>query len=286
MSFPDYQRKIEIVSDAAVVDKWKEDARKHTTFTTRGDSPETFSSEADAERHFRQNHLPDLIHNVAEVTLSASGIADRDLRRVIEEAWKAQTKSPSAMMQELSTRFRESGLHIFRHRRGMLFVSPIYPRRIAGDVELSPQVRAILEAVAAQPRIGRKELADKLISDCAGDDGEKAKLALASDLKWLIDGGHVIEFNDGSLDLPRAKKAAAAAVAAAEEESHGQAEAESKQHDAAPEMPAAEKEARVEAGAPPVDNETVVATVPAASRDSEIASADSSRPEDTQIGGS
>jgi hypothetical protein len=28
---------------------------------------------------------------------------------------------------------------------------------------------------------------------------------LASDLHWLISAGHVIEFNDGSLDLPRAK---------------------------------------------------------------------------------
>ena len=34
MSFPEYQHKIEIVSDPAVVDKWKEDARKQTSFTT------------------------------------------------------------------------------------------------------------------------------------------------------------------------------------------------------------------------------------------------------------
>jgi hypothetical protein len=31
------------------------------------------------------------------------------------------------------------------------------------------------------------------------------KLSLASDLHWMIREGHVIEFNDGSLDLPRAK---------------------------------------------------------------------------------
>ena len=30
-------------------------------------------------------------------------------------------------------------------------------------------------------------------------------MALASDLRWLISEGHVIEFNDGSLDLPRVK---------------------------------------------------------------------------------
>jgi hypothetical protein len=30
-------------------------------------------------------------------------------------------------------------------------------------------------------------------------------LSLASDLHWMIREGHVIEFNEGSLDLPRAK---------------------------------------------------------------------------------
>jgi hypothetical protein len=34
---------------------------------------------------------------------------------------------------------------------------------------------------------------------------EKQKLVLASDLRWLIGEGHVIEFNDGTFDLPRAK---------------------------------------------------------------------------------
>ncbi len=38
---------------------------------------------------------------------------------------------------------------------------------------------------------------------------EKKKLALASDLHWLIGEGHVIEFNDGALDLPRMKPPAA-----------------------------------------------------------------------------
>jgi hypothetical protein len=41
------------------------------------------------------------------------------------------------------------------------------------------------------------------------------KLALASDLRWLINEGYLIEFNDGSLDLPRGKpKPQESAVAA------------------------------------------------------------------------
>lgn len=230
MSFAEYQREIEIVSDPALVEQWKEDARKIKTFSTvKADPPQSMSSEAEAERHFRQYHLPGLIRKVSEVTVGAGNISDRVLRRVIETQWTNEIRSPSPMMQELATRFRTAGLHVFRHRRGMLFVSPVYPRTFAGEqTGLSTQVRTILEILAATPGIGRKELADKLIVNLTGEDAERAKLSLASDLRWLVSEGYIIEFNDGSLDLPRAKakgrsKNVVAAFAAASAEPEQQA---------------------------------------------------------------
>jgi hypothetical protein len=190
-----------------------------TTFSTlRDEAPATFLSATEAERHFRQHYLPGLVRKVLESTIAGADsrqLHDRVLYRLIENQWTRETRSPSQMMQELATQFRQSGLHVFRHRRGMLFVSPIYPRPFVHDeTTVSPQVRTILETVAATPRIGRKELADKL--GLAGEEEERAKLALASDLRWLIRAGHVIEFNDGSLDLPRMKaKATPVGVVAA-----------------------------------------------------------------------
>jgi hypothetical protein len=66
-------------------------------------------------------------------------------------------------------------------------------------------VNAILEALAGTAVINRKQLFEKLIGDVATEDVEPRKLALVSDLRWLINEGYVIEFNDGSLDLPRGK---------------------------------------------------------------------------------
>src|SRR5207249_1534744 len=87
-----------------------------------------------------------------------------------------------------------------------LFVSPIRMRAFVHEQGgVSPSVNAILEAVAATPGINRKDLAEKLVSTLSTEDAESRKLALASDLSWLISEGHVIEFNDGWLDLPRAK---------------------------------------------------------------------------------
>jgi hypothetical protein len=209
-SFADYQRQIEIVSDPAVVERWKEEARKVTTYTTlREQTPLTFSSAAETERHFRSQYLPGLIRSGEDMTVggtSSRNLPDRILNRAIEQAWVRETSSPSNMMQELASRFRQSALHIFRHRRGMLFVSPIRARTFAHEhAGVSPSVNAILEAVSTTVGINRKQLFETLTGNGASEDAEPRRLALASDLRWLINEGYVIEFNDGSLDLPRGK---------------------------------------------------------------------------------
>jgi len=286
MSFADYQRQIQIVTDPSEIEKWKEDARKVTTYSTlREEPPETFASAIEAERHFEKSHLPGLVRSISELVIDGPAsrrMHDRALNRLIENEWNRETKSPSPMMQELAARFREGGLHVFRHRRGMLFVSSIYPRAFANEqTAVSSQVRTIVEAIAAQPRIGRKELADKLIVDLTGEEAERAKLALASNLLWLISAGHVIEFNDGSLDLPREKAKPKAAE---------QKEA------AAASMSAAEQEERVEAGAPlasencrvPVSDADADGVSQKRPTTEEFVGSTESRPteEPTQIGGS
>jgi hypothetical protein len=210
LSFPDYQRQIEIVSDPAVVERWKEEARKITTYTTvHEQTPLTFSSAAEVERHFRSQYLPALIRDVDDVTLggtSSRSLPDRILNGAIEQAWARETRSPSNMMQELANRFRQNALHIFRHRRGMLFVSPIRVRAFVHEqAGVSPLVNAILEAVSAKEGINRKQLFETLTGNGASEDAEPRRLALASDLRWLINEGYLIEFNDGSLDRPRGK---------------------------------------------------------------------------------
>src|SRR5438270_11849075 len=91
------------------------------------------------------------------------------LNQAIEEAWMRETRSPSDMMQELAGRFRQNGLHVFRHRRGMLFISPIRPRAFAYEQPgVSPSVNAILDALgSAQRRTGTQPF-EPLTRDSAG----------------------------------------------------------------------------------------------------------------------
>ena len=210
MSFAEYQRQIEIVNDAALVERWKDEARKVTTYTTlREEDPVTFSSVVETERHFRSNYLPGLVRRLEHVTIGGSlsrTLPDRTLNRAIEQAWVRETRSPSNIMQELAGRFRQNGLNIFRHRRGMLFVSPIRVRPFVHEhAGVSSSVNAILEALSAAVGSNRKQVFEILTGNGANEDAESRRLALASDLRWLINEGYVIEFNDGSLDLPRTK---------------------------------------------------------------------------------
>jgi hypothetical protein len=217
MSFRDYQSQIEIVSEPTVVEEWKEQARNVTTYTTNAEPAVTFGNLTEAERHFRKNHLPNLVRTAQELTVNgvlSRRLSDRALGRTIEDAWASEIRSPSKMMQELTTRLRQAGLNIFRHRRGMLFVSPIRPRVFSHEsAGVSPSINAILEKVTATPGINRKQLAEQLTS-AEGESAEleRAKLALAADLHWLVSAGYIIEFNDTSLDLPRAKPPTAPAA--------------------------------------------------------------------------
>lgn len=222
MSFADYQRQIEIVSDPSVVEQWKEQARNVTTYQVKNAEPAvSFSSSAEAERHFRQTYLPGLLREANEITISgvlSRRLSDRRLGRAIEDAWSQETRSPAKMMQELSAGLRQAGLNIFRHRRGMLFVSPIRARVFGHErASVSASINAILERVAATPGINRKLLAEQIaLPDADATVADRAKMTLAHDLHWLIREGYVIEFNDGSLDLPRAKAQPAAGEKSAE----------------------------------------------------------------------
>jgi hypothetical protein len=193
------------------VDEWKEQARNVTTYTTKvADPVATFTNVVEVERHFRTNHLPGLVRSATDLTVggvSSRNLSDRVLGRTIEEAWVQETRSPSKMMQELVAGLRSAGLHIFRHRRGMLFVSPIRARPFAHEsTGVSPSINRILEKIKESPGINLKQLAEQLTpTEVDSTESEKAKLSLASDLHWLVSEGYVIEFNDGSLDLPRVK---------------------------------------------------------------------------------
>ena len=213
MSFSDFQQQeIEISTSEQAINDWKEQARSSTKFTTlKEPEPIVFKSIGEAEQHFRQQYLPELVKSGVTVETSGHGSrasADRAIYNVLREAWERERGFPASLVNHLRPHFVEAGLHFFKHRKRILYVSGIRPQRHPAGEVFSEGVAAILRAVEATPRITRPQLATQLLGE-HHESAETAakKSALASDLHYLIHAGHVIEFHDSTLDLPLSPKA-------------------------------------------------------------------------------
>ena len=213
ISFQEFQRdEIDIVSDEQTVTAWKEQARSSTTFTTLKEAePVVFKSASEAEQHFKKQYLPQLVKSSAVIECSGpasrSGL-DRQIGVAVRAAWEAESRFPQQVVNGLRPFLMEAGLHFFKHRKRILFVSAIKPVRHAAGQVFSDGISAILQALETSPRLKRPELATKVIgADLESPEAVARKEQLASDLHYLIQIGHVIEFADGALELPLAPNA-------------------------------------------------------------------------------
>jgi hypothetical protein len=216
MDFRDFLRNIEMVNDPAVVEQWKQQASSSTVIKTKvaeGEEPVVFKDEYEAEQHFKQHHLPGLIKSgpVMEMTGAATNwFPDRNVAFNVRDAIDREHKFPGQMVNALRPIFSEAGLHHFKWKKKILYVSAIRPQRHAADQSFSEGMGAILTTVSEHPGIKRPDLAARLLAGLAPDSPEATvkKESLAADLHYLIHVGHVVEFQNGALELPPDRRAA------------------------------------------------------------------------------
>ncbi|HET9375871.1 MAG TPA: hypothetical protein VFO40_12930 [Chthoniobacterales bacterium] len=220
MSFEEYRRTIEITTDPTVVNQWKEEARKIMTFRTRdGDPPLTFENLSALEQHFRENYFQKAVKPCLAAEIYGDHVRhlpDRSVVAAIRKARDRENRFPAQMAGALRHGLNQAGLHVFKHKKRILYISTVRPQLFdPNQASLSPGLAAILAALRSYPRITRKQLAEKVLAKLVGEKGRdassseyaQAKTNLASDLLWLAKAGHVIEFSDGTLDLPLSPKA-------------------------------------------------------------------------------
>jgi hypothetical protein len=208
MDFQEFLRQIELVNDPAVVEEWKTQVSTSTIYrTTQLETPLEFKSPQEVEAHFRQTYLPELVLSSKTVEISGTmsrDVNDRDIRNAIRNAWEKERGFPSQIVNQIRPHFLDAGLHIWKHRKRILFVSTVRPVRFGTDTSsVSQQISDLLSAVEATPKCTKADLSARLLKPHEeSEDFPKVKAALASDLHWLISSGHIIEFHDGTLDLP------------------------------------------------------------------------------------
>jgi len=247
----------------------------------------------EAELVFRREIMPGLIGAASHVVCPATSLKDlpnRRLASVLNAAFAEETdpgrrfnhrpQAEGAPQQSRMQRngtlfaavhaaFHHRGLYFFRagDERGQEFVMASQPVPLDVD-HATPELRQISQYVFEHPSCPPKYLVDELNPE---NDEEKTK-RLISQVKWLVEKGHLVEFFNGFLsppaphpifkqNLPKQKKPAAptapeaAAAAAAEPEVAAAAEPEveaTSEVAATPEVaPAAEVEATSEVAATP-----------------------------------
>jgi len=164
----------------------------------------TFTSLAEVENHFREHYLPGLIRTGSSFHLSGEAsrsLTDRGIAAAVRQAWEQERGFPGQMMHQLRQHFSRSGLHVFKHRKRMQFVSLIRPSPMENG-SLSTSVAEILQVIQGNQNCNRTSLAATILGADESAIDPARKSTLATDLRWLIETGRVIEFSDGRLELP------------------------------------------------------------------------------------
>ncbi len=229
MSFLDFQREeIEVVASEQAVEDWKNQASRSTVYTTLDEAdPKQFKSLAEAESHFRKTHLPGLIKSGLVLQCSGKAVREmyeRGLTSAAREAFDKELAYPSGIVNGLRHFLNEEGLHVFKHRKRVLYVSSVRPKRADSSKGFAEGPATLLTLIGESPRIAKRDLAIKVLGsldapvDAEGNTVESPELTarktqLAADLHYLVHAGHVLEFADGKLDLPLSPNQQAAADA-------------------------------------------------------------------------
>ena len=218
--------------------------------------------------HFRQHYFEGLLRTGKSFRVHGSvarNLPEPSMMQAIRYAHDTESRYPAHFVQLLRQGLQNAGLHIFKHRKRVVYVSLSRPSTFAPDGAVSANVAAILETVARFPLCTRKTLAEHVLARHSGTESKpaapepvaaapaapavdetptavepatespmptpaapaaddpmaKAKAALAADLRFLVQSGHLIEFHNGTFDLPllpKAKEGPASKEPAGEEE--------------------------------------------------------------------
>ncbi len=231
MPFEAYRKRIENLHDAAAIEAWKGEMTKQVVYHFgEGEKAVSFERFAEAEAWFREHCLPAMIREGRHFVMPATdlpGLEDARLRHLLEDCLQDEARFPLKLSITLRLAFRHLGLHTFKSGGGHTFLTAVVPNPM-DPTNAVPLVREILESIAEHPGCTIPELIAAIrpnlipapvVPVTAGlAEGQTPEAAVAAapvasvspepnevttQLRWMVEKGHVIEFWDGRLAVPR-----------------------------------------------------------------------------------
>ena len=195
MQFDRFKASIETVHDPEAVKAWLETKSKVTEYTCMLDAePKVFVDRGELEKHVRAEHLDQLVTAVNRVELTgpmSRRVPEQRLLEVVRIAWESERRFPLKTVNELRPLLVKAGLHFFKHKKGVTYITRIKLSRFESTTHLSELLQKIVAFLRTHEGATRKQLAANL--------APVDETQLASDLHWLIQDGYVVEFHDGKL---------------------------------------------------------------------------------------
>ena len=227
MPFETFKARVKIVRDEEVVKKWVDEQSWKTEYVCLNmPEPLRLGNMEEVGKHFREVHKDAIIKQVESHSLggmAARGLRNRDLARLVREAWEDQTRFPLQIATSLSQQFASYGLQFFKVHKTVTHVCVARPSYL--DLETTPVsegVKRIVEYIQANPKTTRRKIIEAFAPSTApvaseGSTGEPQttppatesaeptpeQTAVIADLHWLIHQGHVIEFANGILETAK-----------------------------------------------------------------------------------
>ncbi len=238
LPFEAYKARVKIVRDEAVVKQWLEEQSWKCEYIGLN-LPEAvrFATREEAEKHFRETHLPNLVKSVDSFVLLGlenQRFLSRGLRSALRETLEEQRRFPLKVATVLSQQLAGQGLQFFKVNKTVTHVCVARPHFLdIAHSSVSDGVRRIVEFIDSHTGCSRRDLLDALAPTppaasgpapaqpeaapapegaadqpavASGPMPTPAQTAVITDLHWLIHQGHVIEFTDGRMETAKQPK--------------------------------------------------------------------------------
>ncbi len=205
LSVDEYRGQLEMVHDPAMIDQWKQEYSKRKVYILKSEPESPPMRWMEARQALESKIGPAKIretHRVVVPATVARDIEDPAIRRLLREAWTKEQRFPLTMMIALRPALRHMGMHFFKAGGNHTFVTSVAPTAIVAERAIAP-IRNTLTYLVEHPGVQRDQMATDVLGEQAGD--ETARNELLGHLRWLIEKGHVIEFFDGALSIPRGR---------------------------------------------------------------------------------
>jgi len=200
-----YRQKIRISHEPDDVEHWKNASTTQTVYRMKTVPDGDKLSLREAQRFMQQEVVGKSIKSMRRVVLQeaeAHTIRDPVIRSTLHHAWQRELRFPIHTALALRAAFRNRHLHVFKAGagKGMHFVTAVQPTPLNPDVAI-PAIRDTLKYLKEHPGCTREEIIHDLLGDVSLD-APQAKERLQP-ISWLTERGHIIEFFNGRLAIPR-----------------------------------------------------------------------------------